>query len=79
MLPCPVCVNYLEYILRVVRYGQGYAFGMFGGAIHPEMGRRNGALCTLPDFPVRLSHEPGLWIYYTDQGQHIRTTLTWHP
>ena len=30
--------------MRVVRYGRGYAGGILGGAIHPEMGRRNGAL-----------------------------------
>ena len=24
--------------MRVVGYGRGYAGGMFGGAIHPEMG-----------------------------------------
>ena len=54
----------------------GYFF--LGGAIHPEMGRRNGALCTLPDFPMRLSHEPGLWIYSGHQYRHVRTTLAGH-
>ena len=49
-----------------------------GGAIHPEMGRRNGALCTHPDFPMRLSHEPGLWIYYKYQYGDVRATLSWH-
>ena len=60
----PTRAHYLGYIIRVVAHGRCYAGGMFWGAIHPEMGRRNGALCTLPDFPMRLSHEPGLWIQY---------------
>ena len=77
-LPRPARAHYLGYIMRVVGYGRGYAGGMFGGAIHPEMGRRNGALCTHLEFPMRLSHEPGLWIYYKYQYRHVRTTLTWH-
>ena len=44
MLPRPTRAHYLGYIMRVVRYGRGYAGGILGGAIHPEMGRRNGAL-----------------------------------
>ena len=36
--------------MRVVGYGRGYAFDMFGGAIHPEMGRRNGVLRTISTF-----------------------------
>ena len=46
------------------RTRMGDAGGMFGGAIHPEMGRRNGALCTHLDFLNRLSHEPGLLKYF---------------
>ena len=78
MLPRPTRAHYLGYIMRVVGYGRGYAGGMFGGAIHPEMGRRNGALCTHLDFPMRLSHEPGLWIYYKYQYGDVRATLSWH-
>ena len=45
MLPRPTRAHYLGYIMRVVRYGRGYAGGIFGGgAIHPKMGHRNGAL-----------------------------------
>ena len=36
--------------MRVVRYGRGYAGGILGGAIHPEMGRRDGVLCAHLDF-----------------------------
>ena len=50
----------------------------WGGAIHPEMGRRNGALSTHLDFPMRLSHGPGLWIYYKYQYGDVRATLSWH-
>ena len=78
MLPHPTRAHYLGYIMRVVRYGRGYAGGIFWGAIHPEMGRRNGALCTHLDFPMRLSHEPGLWIYYKYQYGDVRATLSWH-
>jgi hypothetical protein len=74
----PTRAHYLGYIIRVVAYGRGYAGGMFWGAKHREMGRRNGALCTLPDFPMRLSHEPGLWIYSGHQYRHVRTTLAGH-
>ena len=49
-----------------------------GGAIHPEMGRRNGALCTLLDFPMRLGHGPGVWVYCGHQYPHVRATLAWH-
>ena len=78
MLPRPPRAHYSGYIVRVVGYGRGYAFGMFGGVIHPEIGRRNGALCTHLDFPMCLSHGPGLWIYYKYQYAHVRTTLTSH-
>ena len=64
--------------MRVVRYGRGYAGGILGGAIHPEMGRRNGALSTHLDFPMRLSHGPGLWIYFQYQYGDVRATLSWH-
>ena len=74
----PTRAHYLGYIMRVVRYGLGYAGGMLGGAIHPEMGRRNGALSTHLDFPMRLSHGPGLWIYYGYQYRDVRATLSWH-
>ena len=78
MRSLPFRAHYLGYIIRVVAYGRGYAGGMFWGAIHPEMGRRNGALCTLPDFPVHLSHKPGLWTYSGHQYRHVRTTLAGH-
>ncbi len=74
----PTRAHYLGYIMRVIRYGPGYAGGILGGAIHPEMGRRNGALSTHLDFPMRLSHEPGLWIYYKYQYGDVRATLSWH-
>ena len=74
----PTRAHYLGYIMRVVRYGPGYAGGMFGGAIHPEMGRQNGALCTHLDFPMRLSHEPGLLKLFKYQYGDVRTALTWH-
>ena len=64
--------------MRVIRYGPGYAGGILGGAIHPEMGRRNGALSTHLDFPMRLSHGPGLWIYFQYQYGDVRATLSWH-
>ena len=74
----PTRAHYLGYIMRVIRYGPGYAGGILGGAIHPEMGRRNGALSTHLDFPMRLSHGPGLWIYYGYQYGDVRATLSWH-
>ena len=74
----PTRAHYLGYIMRVIRYGPGYAGGILGGAIHPEMGRRNGALSTHLDFPMRLSHGPGLWIYFQYQYGDVRATLSWH-
>ena len=74
----PTRAHYLGYIMRVIRYGRGYAGGILGGAIHPEMGRRNGALSTHLDFPMRLSHGPGLWVYYEYQYGDVRATLTSH-
>ena len=44
----------------------------------PPMSRVHFHCRTLLDFPMRLSHEPGLWIYYKYQYRHVRTTLTWH-
>ena len=76
--PRPTRAHYLGYIMRVIRYGPGYAGGILGGAIHPEMGRRNGALSTHLDFPMRLSHGPGLWIYFQYQYGDVRATLSWH-
>ena len=64
MLPRPTRAHYLGYIMRVVRYGRGYAGGILGGAIHPEMGRRDGVLCAHLEFLNRLSHEPGLLKYF---------------
>ena len=70
--------HYLGYIMRVVGYGQGHAFSMFGGAMHPEIGCQNGVLCTHLEFPMCWSHKPGLWIYYIYQYEHVWTTLTSH-
>ena len=64
--------------MRVVRYGRGYAGGILGGGYTPEMGRRNGALSTHLDFPMRLSHGPGLWIYFQYQYGDVQATLSWH-
>ena len=50
--------------MRAPGYGRGCAFGMFRGAIHPEMGGQDGVLCAHLDFPTRLGHEPGLPRYY---------------
>ena len=42
----------------------GVLGALLGGAIHPEMGRRDGVLCAHLDFLNRLSHEPGLLKYF---------------
>ena len=48
---------------------------IFRGAIHPEMGRRDGVLCAHLDFPNHLSDEPGLLkysqIFGTSLGQYL--------
>ena len=50
--------------MTVLVYGRGCAWGMIRGAIHPEMGRRDGVLCAHLEFLNRLSHEPGLLKYF---------------
>ena len=50
--------------MTVLLYGQGCAQGMFRGATHPEMGRRERVLCAHLDFLNRSSHEPGLLKYF---------------
>ena len=59
MLPRPTRAHCLGYIMRVVRYGRGYAGGIWGGGLYtPRWGVEMG-LCTHLEFQDRYSY--GLW------------------
>ena len=78
MLPRPTRAHYLGYIMRVVRYGRGYAGGMFGGGYTPRDGASKWGSAPTSSFRIATATDSGLWICFEYAYGHVRATLSSH-
>ena len=78
MLPRPTRAHYLGYIMRVVRYGRGYAVGHFGGGYTPRDGASKWGSAPTSSFRIATATDSGLWIFLKYAYGHVRATLSSH-